>query len=159
MINTLPTPKSTKKSKQVGRGYGSGKGGHTTGRGMKGQKSRSGYKKPIPGFEGGQNPLSRRLPKLRGLGGRGKNVNVFFFKSRRKVVEIKLSRLAQHFKDGDTVDLHNLIEKGLVKKFTHKITKVKVLFDKEIDKKLNLSGISASKAVEKAIKKAGGKVE
>ncbi|MFW5702480.1 MAG: uL15 family ribosomal protein, partial [Candidatus Dojkabacteria bacterium] len=50
-----------------GRGYGSGKGGHTVGRGQKGQKSRSGYKKPRPGFEGGQMPLSRRIPKLKGF--------------------------------------------------------------------------------------------
>lgn len=64
MLNNLT--KTTKNSKRKGRGYGSNKGGHTATRGQKGQKSRSGYSRPRPGFEGGQMPLSRRLPKFRG---------------------------------------------------------------------------------------------
>ncbi|GIW58813.1 MAG: 50S ribosomal protein L15 [Candidatus Dojkabacteria bacterium] len=159
MINNLPSPKTTKKAKQVGRGYGSGKGGHTTGRGTKGQKARSGYKKPIPGFEGGQNPLSRRLPKLRGLGGAGKNVNVNFFKSRLRKVEIKLSDIAQKVKDGDVVDFDKLKELGFTKIYSHKRGNVKILFDKDIDKKISFKGLKVSKKVKEVVEKAGGKVE
>lgn len=66
MLDKLVKIKS-KSTRRVGRGYGSGRGGHTVGRGQKGQKSRSGYTQPRPGFEGGQMPLSRRLPKFKGF--------------------------------------------------------------------------------------------
>jgi large subunit ribosomal protein L15 len=86
MLNELK--RSTKNSKRKGRGYGSGKGGHTVGRGQKGQTSRSGYKKPRPGFEGGQMPLSRRIPKLRGFT-RG------YFKSKDSKIVINLLTLSK----------------------------------------------------------------
>jgi ribosomal protein L15 len=66
MLDKLVKIKS-KSTRRVGRGYGSARGGHTVGRGQKGQKSRSGYTQPRPGFEGGQMPLSRRLPKFKGF--------------------------------------------------------------------------------------------
>jgi|GEM_PF-2548428 len=67
MLHTLVKAKNIPTSKRVGRGYGSGKGSHTVGRGQKGAGSRSGHKLPRPGFEGGQMPLSRRIPKKKGF--------------------------------------------------------------------------------------------
>lgn len=136
-------------SKRVGRGIGSGKGGHTSGRGTKGQKSRSGYKQPRPGFEGGRMPLSRRLPKLRGFS--------------REIIDnkltyiVSLTDLDQVFNDGEVVDNASLIEKKLIKGIS-KPYEIKILKNGEITKKLTFSGLKISKAAEKAIEKAGGKV-
>jgi large subunit ribosomal protein L15 len=149
MINTLPSPKTKKSRVQVGRGYGSGKGGHTSGKGTKGQRSRTGYNSPRPGFEGGQMPLSRRLPKLRGFS-RG------LFKSNVRDFEVKLSDIAKL--DADTITVDTLLEYGLIRP-TSKKASVKVLFDTEIDKKITLEGIAASKKVIEAIEKAGGEVK
>lgn len=154
MINFLPSPKTTKKSKQVGRGIGSGKGGHTTGRGTKGQTSRSGYKKPRPGFEGGQNPLSKRLPTLRGISTQDRSRK--FLTSKIKNVPIKLSLLAKNFNEGEVVNHDSLISKGFLKPLAHKKLNVKVLFDKDIDKKLTFYGVAASKKAIEAIRKVGG---
>ncbi len=66
-LSSSPKIKNVKPKRLIGRGIGSKKGGHTATRGQKGQKSRSGYTRPRPGFEGGQMPLSRRIPKLRGF--------------------------------------------------------------------------------------------
>lgn len=93
MLNNLP--KTTANSKRRGRGYGSGKGGHTVGRGQKGQKSRSGYKKPRPGFEGGQMPLSRRLPKFKGF-------RRAYFQKKDASVAVNLIELAQYSQFVDT---------------------------------------------------------
>ncbi len=133
-----------------GRGYGSGKGGHTVGRGTKGQKSRSGYSRPRPGFEGGQMPLSRRLPKLRGFT-RG------FIKSTITKFQLQLSEVAEAV-EGNTVDAVTLLEAGLIRPVSKKIT-VKILFDKDIDKKLTVEGIQVSKTAKAAIEKAGGEVK
>ena len=156
MIHNLPSPKSTKKSKIVGRGVGSGKGWHTTGKGTKGQKSRTGYKKPRPGFEGGQNPLSKRLPKLRGLSNAARTRK---FKANKEVnTPIKLSVLADTFKPGDSINMQSLVDSKLVVPLAHKMRKVKIVFDKSIDKKLLIEGLQISKSAVAAVEKAGGSV-
>src|SRR3990172_10383166 len=98
-----PAPGATKKGKRVGRGHGSGHG-KTSGRGHKGQLSRSGGGKG-PGFEGGQNPLQRRLPKLPGFKNRFKKVFSL----------VNVSQL-ERFEDGGTVDPAALLAGGLIKK-------------------------------------------
>lgn len=158
MINNLPSPKTKKKSVRVGRGIGSGRGGHTTGKGTKGQKSRSGYKKPRPGFEGGQNPLSKRLPKLKNVSGSRTRTRLFKIR-KEKHVPLKLSSIAESFKDGDTVTYDKLIGIGLVNPVASKRLIVKVLFDADIDKKLTVVGVPVSKTARKAIEKAGGAIK
>ncbi len=101
--NLRPTKGSTHKKKRVGRGPGSGLG-KTAGRGHKGQKSRSGYSSKI-GFEGGQMPLQRRLPK-RGF------TNIF----KKKWLEISLAKLEENFDAGDEITPEVLHERGLIKK-------------------------------------------
>lgn len=140
--------KTVKNSKRVGRGYGSGKGGHTSGRGSKGAKSRTGYKRPRKGFEGGQMPLSRRLPKLRGF-------SRAFFQNKNKVLVINVEML-NVFPDGTTVNMESLNKQGFLKKSKDK--SVKILGNGELTKKLNIEKLVVSaKAVEK-IEKLGGKV-
>ena len=141
-LNTLkPAPGSTKAAKRVGRGIGSGLG-KTCGRGHKGQKSRSGGK-PMVGFEGGQMPLQRRLPK-------------FGFTSRkaRYSAEVRLNELAAL--DTDTVELKTLIEANVVPAETRK---AKVILSGEISKAVTLKGVAATKGARAAIEAAGGKVE
>ncbi|MBD3363188.1 50S ribosomal protein L15 [Candidatus Dojkabacteria bacterium] len=147
----LPSPKTKKKSKRKGRGYASGVGGHTVGKGQKGQLSRSGYKKPRPGFEGGRMPLSRRIPKLPGFR-RG------YFKSKYIRIELGLDDLDALYKDGEKVNFDTLIEKG-VKMSKTKDVKVKILANGEISKKLIVEGIKTSETAQKKIEAAGGKVE
>ncbi len=155
MLNTLPSPKTTRKSKIVGRGISSGKGGHTTGRGTKGQKSRSGYRAPGPNFEGGQSPLAKRIPKLKGgSSSRGRG----FITSKLVKTPVQLSILADKIKDGAKVTLDTLADLKLINFRSNKNLEIKVVFDKEISKKINLEGIKASKTAEEAIKKAGGSV-
>src|SRR5687768_9891247 len=151
MIHTFKSPKSTKSGKIVGRGNRSGKGGHTTGRGTKGQKSRSGYTKPRPNFEGGQNPISRRVPKFKGFT-RG------YFSSKVVNRPVKLSRIAEALKDGDVVNLDKLIDLNLIRLRTSKDLDVKIVFDKDIDKKLKVEGVAISESAKAAIEKAGGSV-
>lgn len=155
MIN-LVSPKTTKKSKRVGRGIGSGKGGHTTGRGTKGQRSRSGYTKPRPGFEGGQNPLSKRLPKLRGLSNAARTRK--FKTNKYSDVVVNLSDLSSAFKKDESVTLESLQEKGLVGASSIKRLSVKILFDKDIDKALKIEGVAISKTAAASVEKAGGSV-
>jgi len=139
----LKKPGSNKKPKRVGRGDGSGHG-TTSGRGTKGQLSRSGGKTRI-GFEGGQMPLQRRLPHLKG------------FKNNRKVVfnAVNLSML-ESFKDGSTVDYKALLKKGLISKEGNP---VKILGSGDIKKKLNIKANGFSKSAKEKIEKAGGKAE
>ncbi len=154
MIHTLPSPKSTKKGKMLGRGMGSGKGGHTVGRGGKGATARSGYQYPRRNFEGGQNPLSRRLPKYKGFT-RG------FIKSNQTNIPIKLSVLAEVAKEmkKTEIDIIALVELGLLIPKASKQVMPKVLFDKDIDVKLTVKGVKTSKTAKTAIEKAGGSVE
>ena len=116
-----PAPGSTKAPKRLGRGIGSGVG-KTSGKGHKGQNARSGGG-VRPGFEGGQMPLSRRLPK-RGF------TNIFA----KEYAVINLSDLGK-FKDGDTVSAQTLIEKGVIKK---PLDGVKVLGNGQISAKLTI---------------------
>ncbi len=134
----------TKTKKRVGRGTGSGKGGHTIGRGMKGQKSRSGYKKPRKGFEGGSMPLSRRLPKKRG-----------FSRKFATVVNavVSLDDLSKCFEVGELVSRESLANVGLISsKYKGGI---KILNNGKLDKKLkvDMEDIKVSKSVEKIIEK------
>lgn len=149
MLNKLP--KSTqKRAKTIGRGYGSKKGGHTVGKGTKGQKSRAGYKIPRPGFEGGQMPLSRRLPKFKGFS-RG------YYNANQKVYLLNLSDLNKFYNDGDQVSLETLIGKGLIKAKS-KDVQIKICAKGKLDKKIDLVGIKASQNAVKHIQTAGGKV-
>lgn len=160
MIQNLPSPKTKKKSVRKGRGYGSQRGGHTTGQGTKGQKSRSGYTKPGPSFEGGQNPLSKRLPQMKGMYGSGNRTRKRgYITAKTKSQPVQLSELENNFKSGDTVTEEKLIESGLVSNVAHKKLDLKILFDKEISKKLVIEGVSISKSAKAAIEKAGGEIK
>ncbi len=141
-LHLLPKQKNfQKKAKIVGRGTGSGKGGHTTGRGMNGQMARSGAKLPSLDFEGGQNRLSRRLPKLRG------------FKSFQQLetqrVVIQSSFVNKNFKEGDEVTVERLQELGAFKTKQGKTLSVKILKDVAFDKNFTFKDIKVSKSLSK----------
>ncbi|WP_113908029.1 50S ribosomal protein L15 [Aliidiomarina celeris] len=141
-LNTLaPAPGAKTEKKRPGRGIGSGLG-KTGGRGHKGQKSRSGGSVK-PGFEGGQMPIQRRLPK-------------FGFTSRKSVVtaEVTLNEIAKL--NGETVTLSALKEAGLV---TKNILFVKVIKSGEINRAVTVQGIKVTKGAREAIEAAGGKIE
>ena len=140
----VPAEGSTKARKRVGRGPASGTG-KTAGRGMNGQKSRSGGGKGA-GFEGGQTPLARRLPKLPGF----RNPN------RQEYLAVNVSRLEAKFEAGETVDCDTLLEKGITK---HTGDLVKVLGDGEITKSLTVKVDKVSASAKAKIEAAGGKVE
>ena len=142
-LNTIqPAFGSKSASHRVGRGVGSG-WGKTAGRGHKGQKSRAGGFHKV-GFEGGQMPLARRIPK------RGFN-NIF-----AKPLEIvNLSTLDQ-FQDGDTVTVHALLEKGILSKCRYGY---KVLGSGKLSKKLTVQASAFSASAKEAIEAAGGKAE
>lgn len=158
MIHQLVSPKTTKKAKIIGRGIGTGKGGHNSTRGTKGQKSRSGYRKPRPDFEGGQNPLSKRLPKLKGpTSNAGRKRGYITSKLIKK--PIHLSDLEGKVSKGDVVTMEKLFELKLLKPKASKQYVVKVLFDKDIEKTITIEGIAVSEAARKSIEKAGGSVK
>ncbi len=139
-----PAEGSTRKRKRVGRGSGSGYG-KTAGRGMNGQLSRSGGGKG-PGFEGGQNPLARRLPKLPGF----RNVN------RAEYLPVNVGRLEEKYDAGEVVDGESLVAKGIIK---HADALVKVLGDGDITKALTVRVDKISASAQEKIEAAGGKVE
>jgi len=142
LYNLSPAAGSTKEAFRKGRGHGSGNG-KTGGRGHKGQKARSGGKIRV-GFEGGQMPLARRIPK------RGFN-NIF-----AKPLEIvNLSTLDQ-FQDGDTVTVHALLEKGILSKCRYGY---KVLGSGKLTKKVTVQAAAFSQSAKEAIEAAGGKAE
>jgi large subunit ribosomal protein L15 len=141
-LNTLkPAAGSRKAGKRVGRGIGSGLG-KTCGRGHKGQKSRSGGFHKV-GFEGGQMPLQRRLPKV--------GFNSRMAKSR---AEVRLNELANL--GVDVIDLQALKAANLVPANTEK---AKVIASGEIDKSVELKGIAVTPGARKAIEAAGGKIQ
>jgi len=143
--NLQPSKGSVKTGKRIGRGQGSGKGGTAT-RGHKGQKSRSGYSRKV-GFEGGQMPLQRRVPKF-GF----KNIN------RKEYQGVNLDKLQQLVDDGkitDTVNLDILIENRLVRKNDL----VKILGRGELKSKLNITVHKYTATAKEAIEKAGGKAD
>ena len=137
-----PAPDSNKEVKRVGRGHGSGNG-KTAGKGHKGQNARSGGGVRI-GFEGGQMPLARRIPK------RGFN-NIFA----TKYAVVNVSELNK-FKDGTVVDTELLIASGLVKKVNDG---VKILGNGELTAKLTVKAAKFSQSAIEKIEKAGGKAE
>lgn len=140
-LNNIKAPKgSTHKKKRVGRGPGSGLG-KTSGRGHKGQKSRSGYSAKI-GFEGGQMPLHRRLPK-RGF------TNIF----KKQWIEISLAKLESSFETGDEITPEILHQRGLIKKAKHDLV---ILGNGDLSKSLNISAHRFTKAAREKIEKAGG---
>ena len=138
--NLHPAPGSTHKKKRVGRGPGSGLG-KTAGRGHKGQKSRSGYSSKA-GFEGGQMPLQRRLPK-RGF------TNIF----KKQWIEISLAKIEENFKAGDEVTPEILHERGLIKKAKHDLV---ILGTGEVSKSLKISAHRFTRTAKDKIEKAGG---
>jgi large subunit ribosomal protein L15 len=141
-LNTLkPADGSRKESKRVGRGIGSGLG-KTCGRGHKGQKSRSGGFTKI-GFEGGQMPLQRRLPKVG-----------FISRGAKTSAEVRLHELAKV--EGDTINLEALIKADIVPATTKQ---AKIIASGEIDKAVNVSGVKVTPGARKAIEAAGGKIE
>jgi len=141
-LNTIqPAPGAKSARKRVGRGRGSGHG-RTAGRGDKGQKSRSGGYHKV-GFEGGQMPLQRRLPK------RG-----FRSTAKRHAAEIRLHDLAKV--DGDVVDLDALYKAGVIGRH---ITRAKAILSGEITRAVTLRGIAATAGARRAIEAAGGTVE
>jgi large subunit ribosomal protein L15 len=139
-----PAEGSRKARKRVGRGPASGTG-KTAGRGMNGQKSRSGGGKGA-GFEGGQTPLARRLPKLPGF----RNPN------RVEYIAVNVSRLESKFESGDVIDSDALVAKGIIK---HNTDLVKVLGDGELTKSLTVKVDKVSASAKSKIEAAGGKVE
>ena len=137
-----PAPGSTKKAFRVGRGAGSGNG-KTAGKGHKGQKARSGGG-VRPGFEGGQMPLQRRIPK------RGFN-NIFA----KPLESVNVSAL-EKFEDGAVVDAKALLDAGILSKCTYG---VKILGNGEITKKLTVKASAFSESAKAKIEAAGGKAE
>ena len=138
-----PAPGSKKKRKRVGRGDGSGHGTYS-GRGCKGQKSRSGYR-TRPGFEGGQLPLVKRLPQKRGF------VNIF----RKEYSVINIHKLNM-FEAGSEVTPESLVAAGLVKSLRHP---VKILAEGEITHPITVKAHKFSAAAKTKIETAGGSVE
>lgn len=141
-LNTLsPSPGAKKDAKRVGRGIGSGTG-KTAGRGHKGQKARAGGR-VRPGFEGGQMPLQKRLPK-------------YGFTSRigRTTAQVRLGEL--NAVEGDVVDLAALKGADLVK---GDVERVRVFLSGELKKALTVKGLVVTKGARAAIEQCGGKVE
>lgn len=141
-LNTLsPAPGSTQSKKRVGRGIGSGLG-KTAGRGHKGLKARSGGK-VAPGFEGGQMPLQKRLPK-------------YGFTSRigRVTQEIRLAELGKV--DAEVIDLAALRAAGLISVTTKR---AKIFLSGELTKAVTVKGLAVTKGARAAIEAAGGKIE
>ena len=135
-----PAPGSKKNRRRVGRGVGSGLG-KTAGRGHKGQKSRAGGYHKV-GFEGGQMPLQRRLPK------RG-----FIAVTIQKTAEVRSGDLAKV--GAEAIDLAGLKKAGLVPEGAKR---AKIILAGKVEKKFSVSGIGASKGAKEAIEKAGGSV-
>ena len=138
-----PVAGSTKERKRIGRGPASGQG-KTAGKGHKGQKARAG-RGMRPGFEGGQMPLQRRVPK------RGFN-NIF----RTEMAIVNIAALEANYEAGAVVTIDSLIEKGLVKKV---LDGVKVLGYGELSKALTVQANAISESAKQKIEAAGGKIE
>lgn len=141
-LNELkPAPGSRKARKRVGRGNGSGRGNYSC-RGLKGQRSRSGGRSQMPGFEGGQTPFWKKLPK-RGF----KNF------TRKEYVEINVKTLESVFEDGDEVTLEVLRKRRIVKQLRDG---VKILGDGQLSKKLTVHAHHFTVSAQKKIEDAGG---
>ncbi len=141
-LNTLNNvPGATQSKKRVGRGIGSGLG-KTAGRGHKGQKSRSGGTVK-PGFEGGQMPLQKRLPK-------------FGFTSRIGIVTAEVRTSELNKVDADVIDIAALEKADIINR---NIKRVKVMLSGDVTKAVTLKGLRVTKGARAAIEAAGGKIE
>jgi large subunit ribosomal protein L15 len=149
-LSNLKPAQARKDRKRVGRGLGSGKGRYS-GRGIKGQKSRSGSNKMRAGFEGGQMPIYMRMPKERGSTSKdAMPIGPF----RTSTVPVNVSQL-DRFDDGAEVTLEALVEAGVIKNTK---TDVKILGNGELKKKLTVSAHGFSKSAREKIEGAGGTV-
>lgn len=144
LVDLKPAKGSRHSKKRVGRGIGSGLG-KTSGRGMNGQMSRAGGGKRA-GFEGGQTPLARRLPKLPGF----RNFNGVEY------VPVNVACLEAKYKSGETVDVDTLKKYGIIKNTN---VAVKILGSGDIKKKLTVKVDKVSESAKKKIEAVGGKVE
>jgi large subunit ribosomal protein L15 len=148
-LSSLKPAQARKDRKRIGRGLGSGKGRYS-GRGIKGQKSRSGSAKMRPGFEGGQMPLYMRVGKQRGATSKdAMPIGPF----RTSTVPVNVRDLERVFADGDTVNVESLVEKGLIKNTR---SDVKVLGNGELTKKLSVTAHGFSASAREKIGAAGG---
>jgi len=138
-LNTIAPEVKKKNPKRVGRGIGSGTG-KTAGRGHKGQKARAGGYHKV-GFEGGQMPLQRRLPK------------VGFSSRKNDTARLRLGEL--EFKGNENITIELLKEKKII---SHRAKEVKVFLSGEIKAKVNLQGILVTKGARKIIEELGGKI-
>jgi len=143
-----PHPKARRKSKRVGRGIAAGQG-KTAGRGEKGQKHR--YKVP-PGFEGGQTPLHRRVPKLRGQSSKAHNIGMF----RSEYAVVNVGDLSERFEAGEQIDAERLLAERLISKL---LDGLKILGGGEIDKPLHVKAHAFSRSAAEKIEAADGTVE
>jgi large subunit ribosomal protein L15 len=148
-LSNLKPAQPRKDRKRVGRGLGSGKGRYS-GRGIKGQKSRSGSHKMRPGFEGGQMPIYMRLGKQRGPYSKDA---MPVGPHRTSTVPVNLRDLDRVFDDGAEITLEGLVEKGLIKNTR---TDVKILGQGDLKKKLTVTAHAFSATAREKIEKAGG---
>lgn len=142
-----PNPGAMTRRKRVGRGHAAGQG-KTCGRGMKGQKARYQTK---PGFEGGQNPIYKRLPHLRGRTNKGMNIGIF----RKRMAIVNVGQL-ERWADGETITPETLLERGLVDDVQDGL---KVLGQGDLTRKLTVSAHAFSASAKAKIEAAGGRVE
>jgi len=142
--NIAPAPGSKKDRKRVGRGTGSGHGTYS-GRGCKGQKARAGNNKVRPGFEGGQLPLIKRLPRKRGF------TNIF----RVEYSVVNVGSLNE-FESGAEVNAELMLAAGLIKSL---VKPIKILADGDIDRPLTVKAQKFSASAKAKIEAAGGKAE
>jgi len=148
-LSNLKPAQPRKNRKRVGRGLGSGKGRYS-GRGIKGQKSRSGSNKMRPGFEGGQNPIYMRLGKQRGPYSRDA---MPMGPHRTSTVPVNVAALEERFDAGAEVTVEALIEKGLIR---NPRTDVKLLGNGDLSKKLSVTVHAASASAREKVEAAGG---
>ncbi len=147
-LSNLKPAQSRKDRKRVGRGLGSGKGRYS-GRGLKGQKSRSGSHKMRPGFEGGQNPLYMRLGKQRG----GSKDAMAVGPHRTSTLPVNVAALEERFEAGAEITPESLVEKGLIKNTR---IDVKLLGQGDLKKKLSITVHAASASAREKVEAAGG---
>lgn len=145
-LSNLKAPKpNKKKAKRIGRGQGSGRGGHTVGKGHNGQRSRSGFKEKF-WFEGGQMPLQRRIPKW----GFTNNFRTEYVAVNTGTIQLFI----EHDKLGEEITLDDLREAGLIGKGDL----VKLLGDGEIEAAIDIEVHKASKSAQKKVEDAGGTI-
>jgi large subunit ribosomal protein L15 len=150
-LSNLKPAQARKDRKRIGRGLGSGKGRYS-GRGIKGQKSRSGSNKMRPGFEGGQNPIYMRLGKLRGQYSKDA---MPVGPHRTSTAPVNVAALEERFDAGADVTPESLVEKGVLKNTK---TDVKILGNGDLTKKLAVTAHAVSASAREKIEAAGGSI-